>query len=177
MDLHFPRIRNLPGIVSAYKHHQIPRTVLSIPHSGTRSLCEMLDCEHVHTFVPWSRIDAEIEDDVVITPLRDPKKLWQSWLNRFNTVHKIDLDRFEGAWRNLELADKVYDIWYVPVDHPARDERLQAIADRLEIEVNPTWERVGHMGGDPEWVERNKDKLPVINWDYIYNLPFIKRLY
>jgi hypothetical protein len=170
----YPEIRPTTALTENY---EVQRKVVSIPHSGTRGLKDLLGCHHVHLWCIWPRLDAELMDNVVIMPLRDPQQIWISWLNRAGTKERIDLNRFEKQWRKLVQLDRIFDITYVPVDHPARDEIIQDVAHRLQIEVNPTWEKVGHMGGDPQWVIDHPDEIPEIDWDFIYNLPMVSKFY
>ena len=90
------------------------------------------------------------------------------------TDHQIDLDRFERQWRKLVQIDRIYKILYIPVDHKDRDKELKRVADRIEEDIAPKWVRVGHMGGNHG---EYHGEIPEIDWDFIYDLPMIKKFY
>ena len=100
-------------------HHLI---VLSIPHTGNRSLQAELNCErHMHTFVrsfpDWPMYRAFLKHADIATPLRDPRETWQSWVKRWVTKQgEVSLDLFEEQWYYLAQFDDEYDITYYPVE-------------------------------------------------------------
>jgi len=128
--------------------------VLSIPHSGTRVLTKWLGCEHFHVY---GRIHPDFagfdENVLLVSSLRDPRAIWRSWVKRVNLDRgAVALEYFEPQFEYLESFDKEYDILYIPVD-------LLGLG------------KVGHVEGSTE------TDHPEPDWNYIYNLPFVKRFY
>ena len=156
-----------------------PRVVLSVPHTGTRTLREILGCFSKHTFVNNERLAMDLVGAVVVTPLRDPREVWKSWLVRQGTIHQVDLHQFEKTWRRLEELDKLYSIIYVPLDRPERDMQFAKVERAVGEEFSPNWEhREGHIETYAYGYEdrpRVYDDGRDLNW--IYQLPMIKRYY
>ncbi len=165
----YPDIRQTTQLT---EKHKVQRKILSIPHTGTRALSDLLQCHHIHVHYLWPRLDAELRDNVIVMPLRNPKRVWFSWVNRVGTDHEIDLNRFNKQWRKLQQLDRIYDIFYLPVDHSERNEQLELLSDKLGTKIKPGWKRTGHMGGI-----RGPKPEPEVDWDFIYDLPMIKRFY
>jgi hypothetical protein len=136
---------------------------------GTRTVIDAIGCSHSHVFV------REIEDwegfaeSLLICPLKDPLDTWRSWVKRVNIGYgAVDLDLFQKQFHHLEALDKEYDFFYLPVDRPNSD-LLDELTDRLGFFV-----RLGKVGS---MNASFKTDHPEPDWDYIYNLPFIKRFY
>ena len=122
--------------------------VLSVPHCGTRSLKKLMGCGHAHVFIREHPRWVGFEDTYLVCPLREPRRVWQSWVKRHNTGRGLDLSLFDKQWRHLEALDKDYEIHYIPL----------------------MGEGEGHGDGPLE-----TDITP--DWDYIYALPMIRRFY
>jgi hypothetical protein len=188
--------------------------VLSIPHSGTRSLRECIfgvgysakpkKGSHVAyiNHLSYKKLPKNI---IVVTPLREPREMWKSWVKRYNDgtlrdtmnscspfpswrgpgpkyfvknwqtaddlgLHQLDL--FEQQFRNLQLYDDIYKIFYVPVDTSVTDERIKILGDFIGKKLSFNKQKlVGHVEGGCT------TDYPEPDWDYIYNLPFIRQFY
>ena len=128
------------------------RIILSIPHAGTRTAMNLFGCGYEHVFIREDpRFGGFLPECKLISPLRDPRAIWRSWVKRWNNkAGEVSLDLFELQFRHLECFDREYDIFYFPIEN---------------------CERTGHMVGSCE------TDHPEPDWDYIYNLPFVKRFY
>lgn len=126
--------------------------IVSVPHSGTRTLMKAVGCSYAHVFIRenpnW--IAGFTEDQYLICPLRDPKKVWKSWVKRWNTGEgAVDLALFELQYRHLEILDKHYELHYVPL-----------------------------MGaGEGSMNASTTTNHPEPDWDYIYKLPMIAKFF
>ena len=84
----------------------------------------------------------------------------------------VPLDLFEEQWRQLEILDKRYDIFYVPVDLPITEERIEELSVVLDRPLSFDGDnKIGHVGGTIETDHPGPD------WEYIYNLPMVSRFY
>jgi hypothetical protein len=147
----------------------MPVRIVSIPHMGTRAAIDALGCKHSHVFVRELDDWKGFTEPLLICPLRDPLNTWRSWVKRVNVGHgAVDLDLFQKQFHHLEALDKEYDFFYLPVDRPNFD-LLDELSDRLGILVRLG--KIGNMNAS------FKTDHPEPNWEYIYNLPFIKRFY
>lgn len=115
--------------------------IISVPHCGHRAA--------IHHFnQPAHHVDAF---DRIICPLRNPRDVWQSWVNREGTREHISLEYFDGYWRRLAELDQKFNIEYI------------------QMETSGI-ERQGQFEGPPR---------PPIDKDlsWIYDLQFVKRFY
>ena len=131
------------------------RAVVSIPHMGTRALCERKGCGHVHTFAitypEWPAIAARLQKMTLFSPLRDPQLTYLSWVNRWQQG-SVSPRLFEVQFEYLMQFDELFSIEYVKMD-----------AEQGK----------GHFER-PEWIK----PLPrEPDWEYIYNLPPVRRFY
>ncbi|MEE4301765.1 MAG: hypothetical protein V2J24_20170 [Pseudomonadales bacterium] len=70
-------------------------------------------------------------EGVIVTPLRPPEDVWQSWCRRGN----VDPDGFVEAWRLLDEHHGVL----MPM---GRDEYLPAVCETTDLNVAPTFPRL-----------------------------------
>lgn len=142
---------------------RVKRTVVSVPHTGTRWARRTFECLSVHSYV-----DDEIVG-VPIVPLRDPRAVWDSWCRRLGTGHAVPVN-FDFAWEQLHELSHRYDFHYLPLDTPDRDECFYRICDALGEDLAPKWDQKdGHLELEVQDYPRDLSK--------IYELPFIKRFY
>ena len=145
--------------------------ILSVPHTGSRTLQSILDCGYVHTYSKGRNAPAQaelvrssVEGKQIVTPLRDPETAWRSWTNRHNPDSPNPAKHFRRAWELLEMYAQEYELHFIPVDRPERDAQLTKLG-----EFETDWPKVGHMESDKEPVEADLD--------WIYQMPFIRRYY
>jgi len=150
----------------------VSRVVLSVPHSGTRSLRLALDCLSFHTYVSVDRLEQDLKDAVVVSPLRDPYRIWDSWVKRLGTPDEVPQKHFERSWAKLAMLDHIYDIVYIPLDKSARETQWAFLESQLGEKIEIDW---GHREGHLEEPGPTKE-LPRNLW-WVYQLPMIKRFY
>lgn len=78
------------------------------------------------------------EAGVVVTTMRHPMRVYESWLKRGRKV----ADFFCQSWEFLFDIHAKHDAYFVPVDAPKRDEYLKRFADRCGIEIETDWPRL-----------------------------------
>lgn len=93
--------------------------VVSVPHSGTRTLCAYLGLD-THQHFHHKRIPSDVAD-VVHVPVRHPLKVAESWARRGKAIHEL-IQRYAGMLEFIARAD--------PVLHRIEDlPRLAGLAD------------------------------------------------
>ena len=143
--------------------------VVSIPHSGTRSMMQALGCGYHHMFIRENQYWQGFKEKILVCPLRDPKEVWKSWVKRDNAKRgAVSLDLFEKQYQHLKNMDAEYDLFYIPVDRTNFD-LLEELSERVGFHVSLS--KIGSMDAPTETDHEEPD------WDYIYNLPMIKRFY
>ena len=121
----------------------------------------VFDCGHIHTYArelpDWPHWRSILGTKSIITPLREPKETWKSWVNRWNLKRgEVELYLFEEQWKHLEAYFKEYVITFIPVELLGQ--------------------RVGHIDApDTDYFCPATYEQP--DWDYIYSLPFVKKYY
>jgi hypothetical protein len=151
--------------------------VLSVPHAGTRTVQKILNCEHAHVYVrdhpDWPFFAKRIRFLRLVVPLRDPRAVWRSWVKRWNAKQgEVELHLFQPQWEHLLAFHEEYKLFYLPVDHVSRDERLQVLAEYLDRPLHANWDdHSGHMDA-PETTDHEEP-----DWDWIYKLPMVSRFY
>lgn len=120
--------------------------LLSVPHTGTRFTERLLGPLYkMHTDLgverkrmPRLRLLLEMSR-VIVSPLRDPQKVWASFCRRRHTG-----ERFWEGWRILEVLHQEFKIHYLPVDTPDRQLYLDEIAKGLGRKIETDWEPIGN---------------------------------
>lgn len=169
----------------ALRENPVARIVISVPHTGTRFLFTLLNCHHRHTYESWKLLDSEIGGRVIVAPLRDPRKVWRSWVNGVQPSSKnigdtvMRLDNFENCWDRLAELDERYDVHYVPIDTPSRDLEVRRLAGVLDQDIRPDWnDNPWHHTPTEENLEWQKSTVfPKVDWAKIYAMPMIERFY
>ena len=149
------------------------RKVISIQGSGTRFLCELLKCDHVHI-----GHRKEVLEGVYACPLRDPKAVWLTWQKRWNMKGPYGGFgfTFQDAWETLNAID--YPIWHIPLDRPEREQQIIGLSEVLQEDLNPDWnELVGHANQSKKNKEWWADNPVSVDWDYIYSIPLVAKFY
>jgi len=141
------------------KHAQI----YSVQHTGSRFIKSIL-LNHGWGFVDIKHYQKQyFTDQLCISPIRNPRDAYISWQSRGRC------EDFYQAWFNFNetyLNNK--DLWIVPVDTHDRGLYLNALSDRLEVDLKTNWKPVG-CG--------QRNKVEYINLSAIYNLPVVKEFY
>lgn len=158
--------------------------MLSVPHTGTRTLRRVLSCFSKHTFVDDERLALDLTDTVIASPLRDPAEVWKSWVRRVGTGFAVKEEYFDLSWERLAHLDELYDIIYVPLDHPERDSQFHKVEQALGESLTPDWgQREGHISEEvmsvalPPPVFGYEGEAIKRDLSWVYELPIIKRFY
>lgn len=171
----------------AVRHNEVRRKVISVPHTGTRFMFGLLNCHHKHIYEDWTTLEEEVKDHIIVVPLRDPKLVWQSWINwiqpNASTLRAGDivmrLKNFQNCWERLGELHCKHKVYYVPIDHPDRNKYIKILSTALQERIEPDWSnKIGHYEPTQEnklWQETAE--YPKIDWDLIYSLPMINRFY
>lgn len=137
------------------------RTIVSVPHSGTRFLKERLGIEtHVHTNCNWNALWERVHNKEIIVPLRSPDAVWRSWCRRRNHP---DIGKWVASyfisWGMMHTLDQLLELDFICVDK-ANDPRID------------NWERIGDKDESVAgWKLHNIDLRP------IYKIPLVQRHY
>jgi hypothetical protein len=145
--------------------------IVSVRGTGTRFTRHLLGpgVDHVH-------IDGleplDIEQKLVVIPLRDPRAVWGTWwrLNRRKPM-EYDLARFERDWVRISDLYTAGGCVRLPVDHQERETYLSALSAVIGRELATDWR--------PQRDGRIEDRGPPPEFDFarILNLPLLSGLY
>lgn len=152
--------------------------ILSVPHTGTRSLIAITGYDYLHSYeymTPQDVINRN-GDGVLCAPLRDPREVWKTWYQRYSgRTYLMDPDHpksMESAWRGMAALDRRFDIVFVPVDAPERDDMLAILAKKMGQHLETDWLPVAAR---PE--HKKQKEVPEKDLSWIYELPFVSRFY
>lgn len=153
--------------------------ILSVPHTGTRSLEKITGYTHLHSYAYMTPQDIlnRNQNEVMVVPLREPWAVWTTWFQRYGgRKYIMDPDHpksMESAWRALAALDRYFDLHYIPVDIPGvRDEQLELLSEKMGRKLVSDWIPVGARP------EKKKTLQPgERNLDFVYNMPFVRRFY
>lgn len=148
--------------------------IISIPHTGTRFLRQLLGiarrdrtCPHHHILAKSPTAHVQMANQVrrgIVVPLRDPRAVLATWIK-----HKRRVSDYLKSWELLEELDAKWPLLYLCVDHPKRDEQLAHLARYFELPLATDWQPVGHSEGEPT--------LPAVEWDEVYYRLPVSRFY
>ena len=135
--------------------------IWSIPHTGTHFLKHLLEnagieCKARH-FSGW-----ELTDDLVIAPIRDPKKTLQSWIARGREQD------FNEMWQIFDTAFQTQNMFILPIDTQCRDKELIELSKILGVELKTDWEPLN------KGISNNDETGDLSS---IYNLSVVKKYY
>jgi hypothetical protein len=71
----------------------------------------------------------------LILTMRNPMDVARSWIKRGAIMDGL----FMNMWKNLFALQEAYNGLWLPVDTPDRDMRLQAISERLGVDLSTDW--------------------------------------
>lgn len=142
--------------------------VVSIRHTGTHTLKEILQCPHSVHIHPemastWEQYDPQHR--IFFVPLIDPKAVWKSWVKRRNRWPGAIPYTEENFLRDWRLLDKFYhdeSPIVVPIDLLHNRHQLRENADP----------------NHPCIYEQDFKQYPwVPEFDEIYTLPLVAKYY
>jgi hypothetical protein len=137
--------------------------VASVPHSGSRFVLKLLGKPaffwHVYQGESLEYITELGKFCPVVVPLRHPRAVAQSWVNRGKPIrthakHEAMCVMFRTL---IDVVDKLKPL-YLPVDVPNRDEYLSALKG-VAGELHTNWEPV--TDGLPQKALSEDDELAV----------------
>lgn len=114
--------------------------VLSVPHTGTQTLCKVLKCDtHQHFHLKTLPVPLA---DVVHIPIRNPMEVAISWANR----HTFQQERSK---------DELLQCYYQMFDYIERAKRAEALQDTQLHKIEDYDVREGHVEpqGHPDILE------------------------
>ena len=129
--------------------------IYSVPHTGTHFLMKLLGMKAKH-------YDGMPEEDLIISPIRDPWETYVSWVSRGR-----DQD-FDKPWRIFNEAWEAKEVLILPIDHKDRDNCLETLGKRLNMQLRTNW--IPENTGNPKEVEK-------IDLSHIYSLPVVRGYY
>ena len=149
--------------------------IISVPHTGTVFLREVLYCNYFHCddLTP-EKLAETVEGKIVVSPLRDPVDVWRSWVKREGTGLQLPRERFTENWKRLAQMDRDYDVHYVCVDRPERDEQLRVVEKklsdprRISKRLHTDWKPLNSVSGEVS-------EKPEIDW--VYELDPVRKYY
>jgi len=113
------------------------------------------------------------EAEHIVVPLRHPSLVARSW-----KLRNYDMDALDEQWRMLASVVAPYDPIYMPVDHPDRSLYLDALNERMGLELQTDWQPVGYRL--PHEVINDEpltdDELDQAEY-WSYNLPMVREIY
>lgn len=138
--------------------------LVSVPRSGTRFFQELIEPQTRTHFFDGTEAHMQ-RADVVVCAVRDPRSTLQTWWNR-----ESDFKLWDTHWRNFAAHYDKID-FFLPIDHPSRDERLKAFGDHVGRVFTPDWSRkVGTTGQD-------RGPPPPRDMSMAFGLPIMRELY
>ena len=153
--------------------------ILSVPHTGTRFLIALTGYDHTHSYEYKSpqQIRDLNGDEILISPLRDPRKVYGTWAARYRDGHSWVMDpdhpkSMESAWKGLAALDKELDIIYIPVDSPGRSLQLRLLSDKMGVPLRTNWAPVAQFRPG-----RERPEPPARDLSWIYELPMVRQWY
>jgi hypothetical protein len=130
--------------------------IVSVPHTGTVFVKTLLSkaklnpiqhhCHSDSVFLLKSRPNAQI-----VVPLRHPEKAWRTWCLRGTGLQerrqRAKYEQFRQAWVWLDEICRDYDVLYLPIDLPERDQYLETMSEALDIPLETDWAPRGATAG------------------------------
>ena len=151
-----------PFPIKIYKDHQAPRHIIHPAHIFDMSVFEYMNLEGYQ----------------IVVPIRHPITTTRSWVNWFKAkkegTKKIQVadhitirdeynhpDMVIPLYQKLIFVDGMYDINYLPIDSPKRQEYLERMNQNLNTSIRTSWKPINSIGAHeeeipPELLERTK---------------------
>jgi len=85
-------------------------------------------------------IREKLKEYPCIVPLRHPVSVAESWIARADPNRRhVKIEELCDYWRRLITVVDPFRPYYLPIDRPEREARLQAINDGLGLELKTDW--------------------------------------
>ena len=122
--------------------------IVSVQHTGSRFVADRLgiDPAHIiHTYTDLSQVLSQLEGRGIISPLRHPKDVWESWCKR----GRADYATFILSFFTLAALASIRDVDFIAVDKQ-EDSRIK------------DWSKVSHDERDTGCVDVDLSPLRMI---------------
>ena len=89
--------------------------IVSVQHTGSRFLAERLNIDAsniIHTFTELSQIVKDIQGRNILSPVRHPQSVWESWCKRGRPNYAM----FMYSFFTLGALASIYPIDFIAVD-------------------------------------------------------------
>lgn len=151
---------------------------VSVMHTGTTFTQQLLNRStlgSIHSHQPIAPRDLFrlVTVDVVVIPLRDPRRVWQSWWERIQGREQL----FYDSWAHLYAYSRMCyrsRMCLLPVDAIyVRDAYLRKLSDALSEPLVTDWEPKGVWSGD-----RCETPPPPMDWSRVFwSCPILRMVY
>ena len=168
--------------------------IASIPHTGTH-LCKHIFCnvpKRPRLQIKYGRLDPEVwipdgwfhehitqesmrfirhwaQAVPVIVPMRHPIDVAVSWVTRNKKIGDL-IDEY----RRLFSIDRDYELLYLPIDTPDREEWLEKIDKKMEWETKTNFPVIKSIGKKQELTTREAAEIGAFVTE---NMEFFSRFY
>ena len=144
-------------------------TVMSVPSTGTNFVLQLLRSHGIEVGAAHWKRNHDTPDGLIISPIRDPRAKWDTWVRANRGPPFTGLVDFEYSWSRLDACYLAHnDFYLLPVDSPDRDEYLARLSVRLGVELHTDWSRVNRTPGM---------EVTVIDLSNIYGLMVVRDVY
>ena len=129
--------------------------IVSVQHTGSRFLAERLDIDKsniIHTFTELSQVVKDIQGRKILSPIRRPKDVWESWCKR----GRPNYAKFMYSFFTLGALASMYPVDFIAVDKQ-EDSRID------------DWSKVCH--------DNREIECPVVDLSPLKMIPFIRDSY
>lgn len=129
--------------------------IVSVQHTGSRFLAERLGINKiciVHTYTELSQVVADIQGRRILSPIRHPQSVWESWCKR----GRIDYATFMYSFFTLGALASIYPVDFIAVDKQ-QDSRIS------------DWGKVCH--------DDREVKCPTVDLSPLKMIPFVREFY
>jgi len=108
------------------------------------------------------------EKNTIVIPLRDPQTTLKGWIKRGEIGDSVpNHSHFNHQWKNLIALDALNPI-YIPIDTDDRQERLDALSERIGADLGSDWTPVNTS-------PLKAEDVPDVS--YMYDWPVIRDFY
>ena len=122
--------------------------IVSVQHTGSRFLADRLGIEPahiIHTYTEVSQVLSRLEGREVISPLRHPQSVWESWCKR----GRADYATFMYSFFTLGALASIHPVDFIAVDKQ-EDSRIS------------DWSKVGHDSRESTCIDVDLSPLRMI---------------